>query len=132
MRPGRETFLRYAKALLTGERASGSVAQPIGLRYEIVPDVDPTVHLAPFHGRVLYDGRPLPGALVVALLKGEPSERLTTRSDDQGTFAFALPQAGVWLVKSVHMTRAAWYSHADWESFWASLTFEVPGGKGSH
>ena len=125
-KPGRERFYRYAKALLTGQQPSAAVTQPLGLAYEIVPDDDPTVRLAPFRGRVLYDGKPLSGALVVAMLRSDPSVRLTARSDAQGAFSFALPRAGVWLIKSVHMVRASFFSDADWESLWASLTFEAP------
>jgi uncharacterized GH25 family protein len=125
-KPGRERFARYAKALLTGERTSGAVTQPLGLAYEIVPDQDPTRRLAPFGGRVLYAGRPLEGALVVAILRSDPSVRIETRSDARGAFSFPLSRPGVWLVKSVHMVAASWFSSADWESLWASLTFEAP------
>jgi len=31
----------------------------------------------------------------------------------------------VWLVKAVHMERAAATSGADWESVWTALTFKV-------
>jgi uncharacterized GH25 family protein len=125
-KPGREYFSRYAKALLTGERSSPAVTQPLGLAYEIVPDVDPTAGAAPFRGRVLYGGKPLAGALVIAMWRNDPSLRLTARSDAQGGFTFALPRAGVWLVKSVQMVRAWFFSRADWDSLWASLTFEAP------
>jgi uncharacterized GH25 family protein len=126
-KPGRERFYRYAKALLTGQQPSPSVTQPLGLAYEIVPDDDPTARSAPFRGRVLYDGKPLAGALVVAMRHSDASVRLTARSDEQGAFTFVLPRAGVWLIKSVHMVRASFFSDADWESLWASLTFEAPG-----
>ena len=125
-RPGRERFFRYAKALLTGRRPSDAVGKPIGFAYEIVPDADPTARTGPLHGRVLYEGKPLADARVVALLKGDPSQRLTARSDARGTFSFALPRPGVWMIKSVHMVRASFFSHADWDSLWASLTFESP------
>jgi uncharacterized GH25 family protein len=125
-KPGRERFYRYAKALLAGERPSAAVTKPLGLAYEIVPDDDPTVRLAPLRGRMLYDGKPLGGALVVAMLRGDPSIRLTARCDAQGTFSLGLPRAGVWLIKSVHMVRASYFSDADWDSLWASLTFEAP------
>jgi uncharacterized GH25 family protein len=52
--------------------------------------------------------------------------RLATRSDGHGAFSFALPRAGVWLVKSVHLVEASMFSRADWDSLWASLTFETP------
>jgi len=64
----------------------------------------------------------------MAMLDGDPSARLSARSDSRGGFAFALPRPGVWLIESVHMVRTWWwFSRADWESFWASLTFEAPG-----
>ena len=125
-KPGRERFYRFAKALLTGQQHSAAVAKPLGFAYEIVPEDDPTARLAPFRGRILYDGKPLADALVVAILHSDPSAQLTARSDAQGAFSFALPHAGVWLIKSVHMVRAGFFSDADWESLWASLTFEAP------
>jgi uncharacterized GH25 family protein len=124
--PGREYFHRYAKALLAGERGSVEAAQPMGLEYEIVPDDDPTVGSAGFRGRVLHRGEPLADALVVALLRSDPSVRLAARSDRDGAFTFVLPRAGVWLIKSVHMVNASIFSRADWDSLWASLTFELP------
>jgi hypothetical protein len=125
-KPGREYFSRYAKALLTGERSSAEVTQPLGLAYEIVPQADPTAGAAPLRGRVLYGGKPLADALVTAIWRDDPSVRLTAHSDAGGAFAFDLPRAGVWLVKSVHMVRASFFSRADWESLWASLTFAAP------
>jgi uncharacterized GH25 family protein len=125
-RTGREHFYRYAKALLTGERSSAVATQPMGLVYEIVPDADPTVGAAAFRGRVLHRGEPLAGALVVAMSRSDPSVRLATRSDGRGAFSFALPRPGVWLIKSVHLVNASMFSRADWDSLWASLTFESP------
>jgi uncharacterized GH25 family protein len=125
-KPGRERFYRYAKALLTGRASSAAVTQPLGLDYEIVPDADPTARLAPFHGRILYAGKPLADAAVVALLHGEPSVQLRTRSDARGAITLPLPRPGIWLIKSVHMVRASFFSSEDWDSLWASLTFEVP------
>ena len=127
-KPGRERFYRYAKALLTGAQPSAAISQPLGLSYEIVPSDDPTRALAPLRGRVLHGGKPLPGALVVAMLRSDASVRLTTHADAQGAFSLDLPRAGVWLIKSVHMVRTSFwsFSDADWISLWASLTFEVP------
>jgi uncharacterized GH25 family protein len=125
-KPGRERFYRYAKALLTGARDSALPAQPLGFAYEIVPDADPTVPAGPLRGRVLYDGRPLAGALVEALWRDDPRVKLAARSDPQGGFSFALPRAGVWMIKSVHMVRAGFFAPSDWDSLWASLTFNAP------
>lgn len=124
--PGRERFFRCAKTLLAGRRASVASTRPVGLRYEIVPATDPTRGGRILRGQVLYEGEPVPGARVAALLWKAPGVRLVQRSDRQGGFAFTLPRSGVWLVNSVHMVRAGWFSSVDWESLWASLTFEVP------
>ena len=127
-KPGRERFFRYAKALLTGARSDATATHPLGFDYEIVPRDDPTLPLAgPLRGTILYDGKPLAGALVEALWRDDPSIRLAMRSDAQGAFAFALPQSGVWLIKSVYMVRAGFFASHDWDSHWASLSFEVAG-----
>jgi len=128
-KPGKERFYRYAKALLAGRTTAADVRKPLGLAYEIVPDDDPTTQLMPFHGHILYDGKPLARALVEALLHGEPSIRLKAYSDAQGAFSFELPRTGVWLIKSVHMVRASYFSNEDWDSRWASLVFETPASR---
>jgi uncharacterized GH25 family protein len=128
MKPSREIFSRCAKALLTGKQSSIAATQPVGLRYEIVPNHDPTVSTAPFVGRVLYEGRPLAGALVMAVWQSNPSIRMGARSGHDGAFSFALPRPGAWLIKSVLMLDAPASSGAEWESLWASLTFETPKG----
>ena len=123
--PGRELFAREAKAILAGPRPSAAASRAVGLRYEVVPIGDPSFAAGVFRGRLLYEGEPAGGALVTALLKGDPRLRLQTRSDAAGAFAFALPRPGVWLVESVRMVKAPFFSRADWASFWASLTFEI-------
>lgn len=129
MKPGREVFSRCAKALLTGKQSSGTVTQPMGLRYEIVPAHDPTVSAAPFVGRVLYEGKPLAGALVIAVWQSNPAVRMGARSGRDGAFSFALPRPGIWLIKSVQMVGAPAGFGAEWESLWASLTFEAPAAR---
>lgn len=124
-RPGRERFFRYAKALLSGARGAALATRPLGFAYEIVPDTDPTTTGGPLRGRVLYDGHALAGALVEALWRDDPRVRLKMRSDARGGFVFALPRPGVWLIKSVHMVRAGFFASADWDSLWASLTFNA-------
>jgi hypothetical protein len=51
------------------------------------------------------------------------------RTDRDGRARVALAVAGPWLLKSVHMLRAvgADAERAEWESLWASSTFEVVG-----
>ena len=76
--------------------------------------------------RLTYQGQPLAGALVVAINQASPAEKLRARSDKDGRVRFRLPRAGMRLIKAVHMIPAPAEGHADWESFWASLTFDLP------
>jgi uncharacterized GH25 family protein len=76
----------------------------------------------------LWQGRPLEGALVVAINRASPQEKLAARSDREGRVRFQLRAGGMWLVKAVHMVAAPAGSDADWSCYWASLTFEANGG----
>ncbi|HYC89496.1 MAG TPA: DUF4198 domain-containing protein [Thermoanaerobaculia bacterium] len=105
----RERFGRFAKSLVRGE-----TFPPLGWRFELVP-------LSASRFQLLYEGKPLADTLVVAMNRSK--ERLTTRTDAQGTVTFDLGQ-GAWLIKSVHMVPAPPDSGVTWESLWASLTFE--------
>lgn len=114
----RESFSRCAKALLG---SSPLFTRPVGLRLELIPEVDPTAAKT-LPVRLEFEGRPVRGALVVALVDDERIER---RTDARGRVELPLAKHGKWLVKSVHVVRAPAGSPADWESLWASLTFEV-------
>ncbi|MGH8131031.1 MAG: hypothetical protein ACRES3_09295, partial [Steroidobacteraceae bacterium] len=51
---------------------------------------------------------------------------LRVRTDVDGRAGFRLRAAGMWRVAAVHMIDAPGNVAADWESLWASLTFELP------
>ena len=55
----------------------------------------------------------------------EATEELRARTDKDGRVVVPVT-SGVWLLKAVHMERAAAASGADWESVWTALTFRVP------
>ena len=76
--------------------------------------------------RLLYEGKPLAGALVMALQRGRPGAVASVRSDSKGRATLKLDRPGLWLIKAVHMIPAPADAGADWESFWASLTFTLP------
>lgn len=125
-KPAKDAFIRCAKALVDIGRAGGPDFNRVaGLPLELVADRDPcalsTGGRLPVH--LLYGGKPLPGALVVALNQADPSRSVQARTDARGRATLELPRGGSWLIKAVHMIPAPPGLQADWESYWASLTF---------
>jgi uncharacterized GH25 family protein len=127
--PGRELYSKYAKALLTVDVPDAGFLKPSGLPIEIVPQADPTT-LAPgstLQALVLWNGKPAPGIQVErAWAHGGKSDRkVIGRTDARGRIDIPVDSPGRWRLHAVHM-RASTQPGADWESHWASLTFEVP------
>jgi hypothetical protein len=54
-----------------------------------------------------------------------PDDKVSVRTVG-GRASLVLDRPGLWLVKAVHMVPAPEGSGAEWESLWASLTFELP------
>ena len=126
-KPGREVYSRCAKALVVaGGGPFAGFDRALGLTLELVPARSPAI--GEFPVALLYDGKPLAGALIVALNQADPAAKISARTDRKGRVVLKLPRAGVWLVKAVHMIPAPADAGADWESLWASLTFEIGGG----
>src|SRR5262245_41288203 len=124
----REVFSRCAKSLVfSGTPMDSENDRALGLTLELVALANPyTLHAGQdLPVSLTYEGRPLPGALVVAINRQNPSAKLMVRSDKSGRVTFKLPTTGPWLIKAVHMVPATAGSNADWASFWASLTFEL-------
>ena len=48
------------------------------------------------------------------------------RGDETGTATIAISGKGTYLVRLIHMRRCTGCPKADWESFWAAMTFGVP------
>lgn len=124
----KEGFSRCAKTLLrTGSGSAKGFDQPTGLRLELIPERDPST--LPVNGkmplRLLFEGKPLRGTLIVAINERNPSKRIEARSDRSGRVSLKLPMAGNWMIKAVHVVPAPAGMEADWESLWASLTFQA-------
>ncbi len=126
--PGKEAYARYAKSfVLVGDAPGTGWDKPAGLKIEIVPETDPFGLKAggEFRCRVLLEGKPLAGLWLGARSPTQTAEVAGARTDADGRAAFTLPSHGWWLIHGVHMARAPHEAGADWESSWASLTFEV-------
>jgi uncharacterized GH25 family protein len=126
-RPAHERYSRCAKALLLSGPAAGTGGdRALGLTLELVAERNPylTTVGQPLPFRLTYEGKPKAGALVIAVSEVDPARKMSARSDRDGRVVFAFPAGGAWLVKAVHMIPSK-SPEADWESFWASLTFEL-------
>lgn len=122
-KPDRERFHRFAKTLvLAGGGDASGFDRPLGFRYELIPETNPHAR-GPLTIRAVCDGKPLAGALIVAMQQDNPALRRSARSGRNGRVTFDLPR-GVWLIKSVQVVAAPAGTNVDWESLWASLTFE--------
>ncbi len=129
---GRELYSRRAKALVqVGPAAPGDDAlatRPIGLTLEIVPLRNPyslgADHVLPV--QILYDGNPLPGALVkLTNLEFDARPLRAVRSDAAGRASLQVPQVGSWLV-NVIWTHPIKSPDADFQTVFSSLTFGYP------
>jgi uncharacterized GH25 family protein len=124
-RGARDAYSRHAKALIrVGESQEALVDRAIGLRLELIAGPEQPDGQRNFQLR--YEGKPLADALVTATLLGGAASDLHARTDKHGRATFSLQAAGAWRITAVHMIQARDAASADWESLWASLTFERP------
>jgi hypothetical protein len=132
--PGRERFYRCAKALLdTPGAASAGPSHvfdvPLGFTLELVPRKSPYA-IKPggeLPLSLLFRGKPIANILVVAMSKDDPEKAVRARTDAKGHVTLRLAHAGFWLIKAVNMEAAPSDSGVDWESWWASITFDLSG-----
>ena len=101
-------IIHYTKAYVSAFGDDEGWNEPVGLKTEIVPLTNPATLYAGglFTGRVLLDGKPVPGSEVEvewypgADKQGQaPNEAMVTLSlvtDDNGVFSFAAPKGGWW------------------------------------
>ncbi len=128
-RAARERYQKHVKAILqVGDTRTTAFATALGYPAEIVPLANPyglrvgdTLAL-----RCLVDGRPVGRQLVIAGGErgGQALQEVQARSDGDGVARFAIGAAGKWYVKFIHMAPVG-RDGIDYESKWATLTFEV-------
>jgi len=120
--PGRESYARYAKALVRVGDEDAGFARRVGLALEITPTKSPfSEGSATF--RVEFRGKPLPDARV-DLMRLEGLKTVDfERTNEAGEVELQVPGPGRWLVAMTHMIPAAEDVRGDWESYWATLLF---------
>ena len=131
--PGREFYSRRAKAIVQvgppGPDPQPHVTEPVGLTLEIVPEANPYTLKPhePLPVRVVYEGRPLAGALVKLTNLDADERPIEIRlTDAAGRAAFTLPHAGSWLLNVVWTKPIPADRTADYVTVFSSLSFGSP------
>ncbi len=122
-----EIYSRHVKSLLrvTAKQGTTPADRELGLKLELIMEQSPS-NTDPARLQLKYKDKPLADTLVVAFNKKDPTKKFKARSGTDGRVVLPLHDRGVWLITAVHMTPASILSSHDWESFWASLSFELP------
>lgn len=125
-----ERYSRQTKALVqVGDGGHQDViTRPVGLTLEIVPEVSPYALPRPsiLPVRVLYEGRPLAGALVkITDLAHDAAPLEQHRTDGEGRAGFAMPRGGTWMMDVV-WTKPLTDEGVDFETVFSSLSFGFP------
>lgn len=131
----REVYAKFAKTYVVAGTPNEAFRKPLGLKIEIVPLADPAL-LTPgstLPVQVLYNGKPLADTQVELALSKDPKAKtlvqIPGRTDSSGKVNITIPAAGKIRLHTLRMEHVEAADH-DWESFWASLTFEVPSPEG--
>ena len=130
-KPARERYGKHVKALLqVGATPGDGWAAELGYPAEIVPLVNPYALRpgATLRVRTLVDGKPVANQYVLFGGRTPAGGRIaqgSTRSNAEGVATIPLGRSGTWYVKFIHMVRLDGDAEADYESKWATVTFEV-------
>jgi uncharacterized GH25 family protein len=126
-KPARERYTMYAKTIMLAGAPTDAYQRPVGLPIEIIPRQDPYAlkdgESLPV--QVLFKGAPARDLEVMALSTAVPpiKARSIGRTDADGRIIVPIA-TGQWLLHTILMERSS-QSDADWESYWAALTFEI-------
>ena len=132
-KPGRELYSRRGKALVqvgpVSKTPQPQITKPVGLGLEIVPLSNPYAagNAAQMTVQVLYQGRPLAGALVkLNNLAADAQPVELHRSDAAGRATFKARHSGRWQYNVVWSQPLANNPTADFLTTFSSLTFGFP------
>ncbi len=133
--PVAEKYSKHVKALFqVGDTRTANHTAVYGYPIEIVPQLNPFSLNAgdTLPVKVLFKGKPVRDQLVYAGYAGahgasdseQVEEPVSTRTNADGVARIELPHDGRWFVRLIHM-RPSVEDGVDYESNWATLTFEL-------
>jgi uncharacterized GH25 family protein len=128
--PIKELYSKYAKSLVVSGKPSSVSTRALGLKMEIVPTVDPATLKPgmPLPVRVLYEGKPAGGLTIeTTWTTGESAKpAVVGQTDKEGRISIPL-RNGKCRITTGYSQRYRDQTVANWETFFATLTFEVIG-----
>jgi uncharacterized GH25 family protein len=121
---------RHIKAIVqVGEERSTGWEARLGYPAEIVPTVNPYELSVGDEIAVLclVDGQPVANQLVIAGGHGQHGaiEQVSGRTDNSGSVRFRIGEPGRWYVKFINMVKLDSEPDIDYESKWATMSFEI-------
>jgi hypothetical protein len=126
-----EKYSKHVKALLqVGEEPTDDYTTVLGYPIEFIPLANPYKLTVgdQMSFRLLFDGKPLANQTVhMSWREGagaKARDEMSTRTDEKGEFSFTIEAKGHWYVASIYMQEST-EKGLDYESNWATLTFEV-------
>jgi len=127
---GYERYSRYIKSLISvGGKNDSTYKKNLGFKLEIVPFENPYAKKSgqSLKFKILFNGQPLADTTVSAYNQnGDKVSTKKRQTDKDGVVRVELDDSGLWLVRLVKMERCRQdCEEIDWESYWASLSFEV-------
>ncbi|MBN8662989.1 MAG: DUF4198 domain-containing protein [Chitinophagales bacterium] len=124
---GKEFYQRSVKTIVqAGNSISNACLQQTGLPLDIVPTIHPYTNPKENTYTIYFQGKPLDGALVKSWVKGQDTKMTEQLSNAKGQVRFQQSIQPT-MISCVHMVRLPEGQEADWQSYWASLTFYTGG-----
>ena len=130
-KPARERYSKHVKAVLqAGDRRTDAFATALGYPAELIPLENPyTLKVgSSLRVRALVEGTPVANQLVVSggrTARGARIAPASVRTDSAGVARIRLRSPGLWYVKFIRMAPVEADTTIDYESKWATLTFQV-------
>jgi len=125
----RESYSKHAKTFVRvgHPEGDGSWAEPAGMALELLPEKDPTTLQAgdELPVRVVKNGTPFADFSLNAVGAGEAKGE-TRKTDSAGRVVFRIGKAGRWMLRGTDIRKSK-IPDVDWESDFATMTFEVAG-----
>jgi len=133
-----ERYSKHVKALVqVGDARTDEFSIPLEYTIEFIPLRNPYELSVgdELEVRLVRDGEPVTDQLVYASYEGyhahadtpehQHTTAVNTRTDGRGIATIPLSAAGKWYIRTIHMVETTSEPDVDYESNWATLTFEI-------